>query len=252
MLIKRMRTIEDKAQAALDEARFEQRRTNERLVTVLREVLEQVDKATTKSLKQRLQQVLAPHSGAGPLKKDCDTVLLLRDDNALPFMGRYFTGHRRVLYRLLRHLTLRSTSQDHAVAQAVAYILEHEDDPGPLLPASLDLRWTSELWRSEILVHKDGRLWHRKTPLEMAVFSTLVIELKTGDIAVEASEQFADYRRQLLPWTACKPRLRDFCDVSGLPHTAHAFVGRLQQGLRERCRAAEELLSTTPLKGLAE
>lgn len=248
MLIKRMRTIEDKAQAALDEARYQQRRTTERLVTVLREVLEQVETTDAKSLEERLQQVLAPHGGAGPLKKDCDTVLSLRDDNALPFMGRYFTGHRPVLYRLLRHLTLRSTSQDHAVAQAVAFIVAHEDDPGPLLPARLDLRWTSELWRREIVVHKDGQLWHRKTPLEMAVFSALVIELKTGDIAVEGSEQFADYRRQLLPWTACKPRLRDFCDVSGLPRTAHAFVGHLQRGLRERCRAAEELLGAAPLK----
>ncbi len=248
MLIKRMRKIEDKAQAALDKARFEQRRTTERLVTVLRDVLAQVEKIDAESLEQRLQQVLAPHGGAGSLKKDCDTVLLLRDDNALPFMGRYFTGHRPVLYRLLRHLTLRSTSQDNAVSQALAYILVHEDDPGPLLPASLDLRWTSELWRREILVHKDDQLWHRKTPLEMAVFSALVIELKTGDIAVDGSEQFADYRRQLLPWTACKPRLRDYCDVTGLPRTAKAFVERLRSGLQQRCLVADEALRTAPLK----
>ena len=84
-------------------------------------------------------------------------MLALRDDNYLPFMGRYFKPQRSALFRLLHLLDVRTTSQDRSITEAIAFIVKHEEDGSPALPATLDLAWASELWRRFIEVPADGR-----------------------------------------------------------------------------------------------
>jgi hypothetical protein len=43
------------------------------------------------------------------------------------------------------------------------------------------------------------------------IFYYLVSGLKTGDLCINNSEEFADYREQLLPWEECEPLVSDFC-----------------------------------------
>lgn len=247
MFIKRLATIEDKAQRDLEEARFQHRRMTERLVTVLNESL-QLHQDDDSKIGARFRHVVESNGGQEKLREDCERVLALRDDNYLPFMGRYFKPQRGTLFRMLRLLELRATSQDQSITDAIAFILEHEGDSLTLLPAQLELTWTSELWRKFITVSQEDRLWHKKSALEMCVFSQLVTELKTGDVAVEGSEQFADYREQLLAWNECQKRLDDYCDVSGLPRTAKEFVGQLKRELQVGCEKADRLLGQSPLK----
>jgi hypothetical protein len=47
-------------------------------------------------------------------------------NNYPPLMGPYFAVHRAALFRVLRSLDLRSTSQDQMLITAVAYLLVHE------------------------------------------------------------------------------------------------------------------------------
>ena len=49
-------------------------------------------------------------------------------------------------------------------------------------------------------------------------------ELKSGDLAVRGSEQYADYREQLLSWEACEPKVAEYCQKLGFPATAEEFV----------------------------
>lgn len=243
-----MATIEDKARRDLDEARYQQRRTTEHLVTTLQELLQQMEAQPPQRLQVRLRRVLKAHGGAEALQQDCTQVLALRDDNYIPFMSRYFKPQRSTLFRLLRQLTFQATSQDRTVAEALTAVLAHAEDTTPLLPATLDLAWVNPLWRKAIEVTRDKRLWYKKLALEMCVCSYVVLELKTGDLAVAGSEQFVDYREQLLPWAECQQRLADYCEVSGLPKTAKGFVAQLQRDLPEKCEAANQRLKQTPLK----
>ncbi|TQH28527.1 hypothetical protein FLI61_32375, partial [Pseudomonas aeruginosa] len=41
--------------------------------------------------------------------------------------------------------------------------------------------------------------------------------LRSGDLCVQGSESFADYRKQLLPWEECLQRLPAYCEKVGLP-----------------------------------
>ena len=57
---------------------------------------------------------------------------------------------------------------------------------------------------------------HRRH-LEVYVFHYLDHGLRSGDVYVEGSEAYADYRQQLLPWSACVPRLPAYCQAVQLP-----------------------------------
>ena len=45
------------------------------------------------------------------------------------------------------------------------------------------------------------------------------------------AENFGDYRTQLLPWAACRPRLAAYCDALGMPRAGKEFVVQLKEQL---------------------
>jgi hypothetical protein len=59
----------------------------------------------------------------------------------------------------------------------------------------------------------------------LCAFATLAAALKAGDVAVEDSDGYAEYREQPLPW----PEVADYCQAVELPATAAGFVKHLQE-----------------------
>ncbi len=84
--------------------------------------------------------------------------------------------------------------------------------------------------------------------LETCIFSYVAAELKTGDLCVRGSEQFADYRAQLLSWEECEPLVAEYCQQLGFAQTADGFVEQLRDWLTavasevDRMRPANKLL----------
>ena len=60
--------------------------------------------------------------------------------------------------------------------------------------------------------------------LEVCVFVHLAAALQAGDVYVVGSENFADYRAQLLPWAECEPRLPAYCAALGMPERGEDFA----------------------------
>jgi hypothetical protein len=102
----------------------------------------------------------------------------------------------------------------------------------------LDLSFANEQWRNTVCVGKDTGLIHRKH-LEICIFSSLASELKTGDLCVKGSENYADYRDQLLPWQECEPMVTDYCEELGFPSSATDFVHQLKQWLTETAETVD-------------
>ncbi|HCF3291716.1 TPA: Tn3 family transposase [Pseudomonas aeruginosa] len=76
--------------------------------------------------------------------------------------------------------------------------------------------------------------------LEVCVFSYLANELRSGDMCVQGSESFADYRKQLLPWDECLQRLPAYCEKMELPGTAKEFVTSLKTQLEETAQQLDD------------
>ena len=85
----------------------------------------------------------------------------------------------------------------------------------------------SKKWQRTALVKCKGKNWFIRHHLETCVFSYLADELKSDDISVAGSEQFADYRDQLLSWEECEPKVAQYCQQLNLPMTAEGFVEHL-------------------------
>lgn len=113
-----------------------------------------------------------------------------------------------------------------AVRAHESYHREWIDEP-------VDISFASDRWKK--LIRRpiaEGPATNRRY-LELCVFSYLAEELRSGDLCVEGSESFADYRRQLLPWEECQAMLPDYCKKIGLPDNAQDFVAGLKAWLTE-------------------
>ena len=84
-----------------------------------------------------------------------------------------------------------------------------------------------------MLVRRKRKSWFHRQHLETCVFTYLADELKSGDVCVRGSEQFADYRDQLLSWEECEPKVAEYCQQLGLPMTAEGFVENLRTWLTD-------------------
>ena len=103
---------------------------------------------------------------------------------------------------------------------------------------AVDLGFTAERWQRFVVKPWSEPVSLDRRALEVCVFIHLAAALQAGDVYVVGSENFADYRAQLLPWTECEPRLPAYCAALGLPERGEDFAVALK---RELIAAAAEV-----------
>ncbi len=79
-----------------------------------------------------------------------------------------------------------------------------------------------------------------KGHLEACIFSVIGDGLSNGDLYIAGSEQFADYRTQLLSWEACQPILKDYCEAVQLPTTSTEFISQLREQMQQMIEQVDE------------
>ena len=75
---------------------------------------------------------------------------------------------------------------------------------------------------------------------EVCLFSHLADKLKSGDVYVIGSEDYADYREQLLPWEDCKPLIEEYCHNLGFPLDVNDFISHLKSWLEESALSVDK------------
>jgi TnpA family transposase len=206
-----------------------------------------------------LDRVLGDRAEA--VLQECEAHLAYAGNNYLPFLWRYYKSHRAALFRLLAILPLRSSSQDTALEEAIAFLRAHEgsrrdrlatDTPaddghgqGPGSAGSappLDLSWVSDEWWPLVT----GLRTRAASPasvdrrhFEVCLFSAVWHELKSGDLYVEGSDAYADYRDQLVSWAEYERQVALYGAQSGRPIDADAFVAQARDWLEEVARTTD-------------
>jgi TnpA family transposase len=235
MLLKRISSVHVKAKEALQRVREEQQKTTEQLLTVLTDLVETAmedcdqDDATAG---KHLREVLVKQGGHAELLQKCQTVTASLGDQYQPFMWQFYTSHRKALFQLVRSLPIHPATQDQSLMDALGYVLTQENRRSLTLSDTLDLSFASEAWQRLVIIKGEKRTQLARRHLEVCVFSAVAAELKAGDLYVDGSERFADYRAQLLPWDACQPMIAEYCQEVGVPSDAPAFVARLREKLK--------------------
>ena len=149
-----------------------------------------------------------------------------------------------------------STSADTALERALAFVLRHRDTRVARLPVSegeadtqqrLDLSWVPVRWwkavtnrhRRDMPVITVDRKY-----LELCVLSCVVMELKSGDLFIEGSEQYSDYRTQLVSWEVYAQDASTYCEQVGIASDPAQFVQHLQTWLAETIRTTDATFPT--------
>jgi TnpA family transposase len=245
MFLKRMRKIDTSARKRLVELREKHLARTERLLGLFSQTLS-VAKTKTEPVPfhQSMQTLLTAEGGVDVLLAECEEVKAYNSQNHLSLMWRFYSPFRRRLFDLVRLLDIQSASEDSTVSEAMAFILAHQHKRYKHLPPDIDLSFTSAAWRQLAIASVDGQQKLVRQHLEVCVFAALAVALKTGDAYVTGSEEYADFRAQLLPWEACEPLVAEYCEQLGIPATDEGFARHLKAMLINRATEVDSKLQS--------
>lgn len=241
MFLKRIRRIHNAARDKLRALQDKHWAMTEHMVEILHAI---VDKAPEleedAALGRHVRQVLVDNGGIETLAANYRLVSAYHDDNYLPLLWDSYQSHRPLLFNLSRQLQIRAATQDEMVLDALRFIQKHQDKTRDHWPDEFSLEFASEKWISQIRTTHKGKPVLNRRMLEVCVFSYIANSIRSGDVYVAGSEEFADYRAQLLPWEACQQRLATYCEALDMPQTAGDFVQSLRQQLTNLAQQVDE------------
>ncbi len=74
---------------------------------------------------------------------------------------------------------------------------------------------------------------------EVCLFSQVMWELKSGDLCIEGSDKFADYREQLISWEEYEEAVAAYGEQVNLPTDALTFVAQMRKELEHVATATD-------------
>lgn len=241
MFIRRMAVIHKRAREELASIQLRQRALSERLVQKLDGVLDiLVDDLGNEKTGLEIRKLLAPGGDLERLKQECELIRVWSGKNHLPLLWKPFSSHRAVIFRIAQALHFTSATQNRALLDALHIVLENETRRTDWMEDVVDLSFATDRWHKLVKrPHEEGQPTNRRY-LELAVFSHLASELRSGDMCVAGSETFADPREQLLSWEECQKLLPAYCEKVGLPDNAKDFVAMLKKKLADKAEEVDD------------
>lgn len=241
MLLKRMRLIHNRAKERLRDLQDQHREMTEQMVSALAEIAHHATETEADAaFGQQVRHVLAAYGGPETLADQYRLVSAYHQHNHLPLVWNYYRSHRTVLFRLMTQLDIRSATQDQTLLRALHFIQHHQTVRRAYLPDEIALDFAGQRWQTLIRTSNEGQPVFRRRELETCVFSYLADGLRSGDLYVVGSEEYADYRTQLLPWEACRPRVAAYCEALEIPNTPAAFAEHLRARLTHAAQQLDE------------
>ena len=240
MFLKRIKKIHNNAKTKLEYLREKYLNQTQTMLGLFGEILvfssESNDHA---QLGEQVQGLLDNNGGTNLLLEQFSEIAYVNTKNHFPLLWSFYSRYRKALFDLVSSLEIRSTSNEQSVMEAVQFVLDNQHKKSKFLEADLDLSFISDLWRKLVIVEVDGKKLLVRRQLEICIFSYLATELKTGDACVVGSENYADFRQQLLPWSECEPNIVEYCASLGIPDTPEKFVEQLQFQLTKVAREVD-------------
>ncbi|WP_273908616.1 Tn3 family transposase [Enterobacter bugandensis] len=240
MFLRRMKRVVHSAQEKLQALQEKHREKEEHLITLLGEVIQyspEID--TDEALGLHVRKIMTAQGGLEAIRLQVNEVSACHNNNYFPFLWGPHTANRSVIFQLLELLQLRSSTQNDSLINALAYVRQHRKTRKPKIPADIDICFASQRWRTFVCSRENGQLLFDRRALEICVFVHLSEALQCGDIYVEHSNEYADYRDQLLPWDICQERLSEYCQSLELPDSGASFVTDLQKQLIQAAEKAD-------------
>ncbi|MGU8559755.1 Tn3 family transposase [Clostridium perfringens] len=241
MFIKRVNKIHNKAKENLELTLEKQRVKTENIVEVLQELLTASHESKDNNqIVSSFKNIIAKRGGYENLINDCNEITAYNNKNYYPMLWKYFKSHRKTLFEILKILNIGSTTENNSIVEAINYLIKCEHKKSEFIPANIDISFINEKWRNLIISKLKREEVFPRRYFELCIFSYIAFEFKTGDLYVENSEEYADYRKQLLPWDECNNLLLDYCKELKLPPNKEDFIINLKAMLELKCNLVDK------------
>ncbi|MBX3709089.1 MAG: Tn3 family transposase [Gammaproteobacteria bacterium] len=168
-------------------------------------------------------KTMSDHGGIGALYSECEQIVAYHSDNPFISLWDYFAPKRRTFLKLVRIFKFQTSSQNQSLINALNIMLSSDGE----LPNNIDISFAPKEWQKLIINENKNA----KRYFEMAIFSCIANELRSGDIYINGAETFSDYRKELLDWNSCKPLIMEYCNEIGIPDNGNDFVKMLRNNL---------------------
>ncbi|OWQ48091.1 Tn3 family transposase [Mitsuaria noduli] len=245
IFIRSVRNMHNLARERLKEYQLEHVAQGEALIAQFRDVLTAFEEDGSDPARvERMRKILDEEPSIWIER--CDEHMAFAGNNYYPFMLQQYRSKRALLFQCLDAMQLKSSSPDESLLKTVAWMMQFRSSHKEFVRAdagleAVELSWLSERrWRNLIEgVGPNEGLLHRKY-LELCVFSHVMEELKSGDLYVQNSDQFDDYRDHLVGWDEFDAEVTDYASMVGLPTDGDALVALLKQQLLEVAQKVDD------------
>ncbi len=257
LFLRQVKRMHNKAEDALALYRTAQTERTDALIACLRDIMLAYTQEGTRD--QRLAAVESLlERDADHLLAQCNAHSAVAMNSHLAFLPEFYSGRRSALFDFVQNVTLVSTSQDQVLSEVIAFLLAHRQAraeqikiaSGPVRPddpanptSRLDLSFVPDKWWPLVTGNRDRAApvtqVHRRY-LELCVFSETMQALKSGDLCIPGSDEFSDYRKELVSQEQYDKGVALYGEQAGIPVEGAAFVARLRQQLEGAARSADE------------
>jgi TnpA family transposase len=229
MMLRRVRRTQAAAKEQLEDLHDQHREMEEALIGIFGQVLEtaQAEQADS-DFGSQVRRLLAEKGGVEALSGQCETVSAWHHKSDLPLLWPIHAKHRSLLFQLVELLDIRPATQDTNLLDALAVVRRLRHGRCNEVVGEVDLGFVNDRWRRFVVKPRSEPVAFDRRALEVCVFVHLASALEAGDLYVAGSENFADYRAQLLPWPECEPRVAAYCAALGMPERGEDLAAALK------------------------
>lgn len=236
MMIKAIIKIHHKGQNELNQKIEQNRERTDSLIDTLHQVLlVHQEFATPEERNRAIDNIIGEKRVQ--LIKNCEEHALYAGNNYLPFLWKYHSSYRGLLFNILNSIQIISTTKEDSLIKAVNFIKDKRKNKKSIIDIDDISRqfiyssWVSERWKKAIIAQtsNDGcpdKVYRRY--FEICTFHSLIQGLKSGDICIEGSDKFSDYRKQLVSWEEYNKQIDEYGEQVNLPIGKSAFVSHVR------------------------
>jgi hypothetical protein len=161
--------------------------------------------------------------------------------NYLGFLWKRHRSYRAALFSLIDELRFITSGSDKSLEEAVSLIRHHRQNRSDRVKLAfggrrLDLDWIPDRWWKQVtgVERRTSKVEQvDRHYFEMCVFTLIAEGLQSGDLVIEASEKFSDYRDQFVSDEEFHQTSAEYCRQAGLPDEGKDVVDHLRGTLSE-------------------
>lgn len=236
MLIKIVMKIHNNGRNKLDTYHLERTKVTDNLISNLKNVIVAYRSEGSKEDRFEAMETILKNNNENLLEQ-CEAHLEYSGNNYFPFLWNYFKGKRSSLLKLLDTLEIKPANNNLGIDKALEFFKNNRKlkrDWIDLDDREVDLSWIDNRWWKMITGYPNKNVYPKRINrkhFEVCLLTEVVWHLKSGNLFINGSDEFSDYREQLISWKEYDELKESYSEQVELPSEKEEFIDYVKNWL---------------------